>query len=198
MRIRALTISQPWASMIAAGIKWVENRHWDAPASCLGGMIAIHAGKGLQYLTKEEVSDYSTGAIIATAKLARCIRIGDIRRGAIETPDVIVDRLSVTYRQLAEHPFTGGTVCWVLQDIQAIEPIAYRGAQGLWWAEIEPVPCDPARYAPPALSTMMRAHHGSTSEGAAPQRSESMRQLYAWLASNRAEAESILRRTIDE
>jgi hypothetical protein len=42
--IPALTIWQPWASLIAAGAKPYEWRGWPAPERLIGQRIAIHAG----------------------------------------------------------------------------------------------------------------------------------------------------------
>jgi hypothetical protein len=42
-RMFALTVYQPWASLIAAGGKPVEWRGWPAPAFVIGKRIAIHA-----------------------------------------------------------------------------------------------------------------------------------------------------------
>ena len=41
----AITLHQPWASLIALGIKTVETRSWPAPARLIGHTIVIHAGK---------------------------------------------------------------------------------------------------------------------------------------------------------
>ncbi|WP_370325271.1 ASCH domain-containing protein [Euzebya sp.] len=43
--MKALTVRQPWASLIVLGVKDVENRSWSAPAGIIGQRIAIHAGK---------------------------------------------------------------------------------------------------------------------------------------------------------
>lgn len=43
--MKALTIRQPWASLIALGVKTIETRSWRAPQSLIGQTIAIHAGK---------------------------------------------------------------------------------------------------------------------------------------------------------
>ena len=43
--MRALTIWQPWASLIAEGVKTIETRSWPAPESVIGDRIAIHAAK---------------------------------------------------------------------------------------------------------------------------------------------------------
>ena len=40
--MRALTIRQPWASLIAAGVKTIETRSWSTKYR---GPLAIHAGK---------------------------------------------------------------------------------------------------------------------------------------------------------
>lgn len=42
--IKALTIWQPWASLILIGAKPYEFRGWKPPASLIGQRIAIHAG----------------------------------------------------------------------------------------------------------------------------------------------------------
>jgi hypothetical protein len=42
--MKALTIWQPWASLIMAGAKPVEWRGWPCPRWIVGQRIAIHAG----------------------------------------------------------------------------------------------------------------------------------------------------------
>lgn len=43
--MKALTVRQPWASLIALGVKTIETRSWRAPKALIGERIAIHAGK---------------------------------------------------------------------------------------------------------------------------------------------------------
>lgn len=52
--MKALTISQPYASLIANGEKWIENRRWE---TLYRGKLAIHAGKGTQYLDRDELRE---------------------------------------------------------------------------------------------------------------------------------------------
>ncbi|MEO8269199.1 MAG: ASCH domain-containing protein, partial [Aureliella sp.] len=73
--MKAITISQPFATLIASGEKWIENRTW--PTSHRG-RIAIHAGLGKQYLNKKELEEYPTGCIVAIGKLVACERIKKI------------------------------------------------------------------------------------------------------------------------
>lgn len=42
--MKALTIWQPWASMIMAGVKPFEFRSWRPPRATIGQRIVIHAG----------------------------------------------------------------------------------------------------------------------------------------------------------
>ena len=42
--MRALTIQQPWATLIARGRKSIETRSWPAPPALIGQRLAIHAG----------------------------------------------------------------------------------------------------------------------------------------------------------
>ena len=81
--VYAITLHQPWASLIALGIKTVETRSWPAPARLVGQRIAVHAGKPLvrragaaieRELLARWVDDWRviipTGAVVATAVLA--------------------------------------------------------------------------------------------------------------------------------
>jgi hypothetical protein len=43
--MKALTLTEPWASAVAAGFKRIETRSWRAPHFVVGQRIAIHAAK---------------------------------------------------------------------------------------------------------------------------------------------------------
>ncbi|HUY98590.1 MAG TPA: ASCH domain-containing protein [Verrucomicrobiae bacterium] len=74
--MKALTIRQPWASLIAAGIKDVENRSW--PTAHRGPLL-IHAGMGLDHDALAEWRDclpatLPRGRVIARVELVDCVR----------------------------------------------------------------------------------------------------------------------------
>jgi activating signal cointegrator 1 len=76
-KIKAISLHQPWASLIARGYKKYETRSW--PTS-YRGPIAIHAAKKflhvpqlLQLLGKKEKSDFPLGAVVAIADLTDCL-----------------------------------------------------------------------------------------------------------------------------
>jgi hypothetical protein len=45
--MKAISIKQPWASLIANGIKDIENRTWKCPKKYIGQRVLIHASKAL-------------------------------------------------------------------------------------------------------------------------------------------------------
>jgi len=129
--MKALTISQPFATLIASGEKWVENRRW---YTTYRGPLAIHAGKGLQCLDREEIKDYPTGCIIATATLAGCVvrELLQKKWRYEKTRHELVPGCNVTWMQVMEHPYTEGPFCWILENVQQIDPVPIKGQQGLW------------------------------------------------------------------
>lgn len=129
--MKALTISQPWANLIASGLKFVENRTW---ATSYRGPLAIHAGKGSQYLTPQQLALYPTGCIVATCELVECVHIDKLREKArFGTLHQFVGKDSKkTIHEVLLHDFTEGPYLWILDDIRPIQDYTIRGAQGLW------------------------------------------------------------------
>ncbi len=128
--MKAITISQPYASLIASGEKWVENRTWPTNYR---GPIAIHAGKGMQYLTKEELSKHPTGVVVAIAELTASIMLDEIRdRAATFRRNNLIVGSCKNWSEVSRHKHVEGPWCWILEDIKKIEPIIATGKQGLW------------------------------------------------------------------
>jgi activating signal cointegrator 1 len=130
--MKALTISEPYASMIANLEKFVENRFWSTPYR---GLLADHAGKGTQYLTKEELKKYPTGCIVAVTTLSACVSYQLVKRKASDrkTANEIIPGTRKTWRQVYDHPHTEGPQCWIVENVVKLpEPIPCKGAQGLW------------------------------------------------------------------
>jgi hypothetical protein len=143
--MKAISIWQPWAQAIAVGAKRIETRAW---WTAHRGPLAIHAAKrsddelrqmyewGLFEAVRRagfaRFDDLPLGAVVATCRLAECIRATD------------VDGLTRQERDLGD--YSPGRYAWVLSDVRAVKtPIQYRGAQGLFEIPIigEPVPGDP-------------------------------------------------------
>lgn len=95
--MKAVSLWQPWASLIALGAKTIETRSWKAPGSLIGEQIAIAATASMPPYGKRYVSGITLsrdawgfwrlttplgivdpvplGAVVATAVLADCVPI---------------------------------------------------------------------------------------------------------------------------
>ena len=129
--MKAITLWQPWASMVAAGEKTVETRTW---RTSYRGRLAIHAAKYVvpelrqdfrdraEFVLHQPLEAFPRGAIVAVVSLY------DIVRTEKWHPSV--------FRQMWGD-FTPGRWAWKFARIVAIDPpILARGQQGMWeWNE---------------------------------------------------------------
>lgn len=131
--MKALTICQPYAELIARGEKLIENRAWSTPYR---GLLAIHAGKSREWLDHDDLTEYPDmvfGAVIAIATLADCIHLRGVPN---ELPEAWV--YDPRYADHANGPW-----CWVLADVRRIRPMPCNGSQGLWESPLSPGAVDP-------------------------------------------------------
>ncbi len=130
---RVITLQEPWASLVAEGIKTIETRSWPCYQY---GSIFIHASKALIPQTDERRTELSTllsgslhyGEIIAECELSNCILIDDSYAKRIEKENPLCFRCG---------DFTPGRYAWVLSNIRPIKPIPIRGKQGIWYSELD-------------------------------------------------------------
>src|ERR1700732_4369319 len=59
--MKAISLWQPWASLIACGAKPYETRDWAPPESMIGQPIAIHAAKKIDKGAAEFAQDLMYG-----------------------------------------------------------------------------------------------------------------------------------------
>lgn len=134
--MKALTISQPYANLIASGEKWVENRTWHTDYR---GPLAIHAGRGTQYLTHWELGAYPTGVVIAVCRLIACLSVEETKKSLdlASLPDGARRFGWEFFREFLDHEYTEGPYGLVLADVQKFsEHIPATGHQFLWdWDE---------------------------------------------------------------
>jgi len=73
MIIKALSLKQPWASLVAEGHKSIETRRW---RTYYRGPLLICASKSVDrdaiMLTGPDLKDYPRGVALAVTKLAGC------------------------------------------------------------------------------------------------------------------------------
>jgi hypothetical protein len=124
--VKALTICQPYAHLIAQGRKTCENRTWETRYR---GLLYIHAGKSRQWLNLDEdgtddgihVDQMEFGAVVAICRLAACLHIDS--RLLPEWTAKMTDE---------QKGHVSGEYCWILTDVHPVQPFPWKGAQGLW------------------------------------------------------------------
>jgi hypothetical protein len=124
--MKAITLTQPWATLIALGAKCIETRSW---RTFYRGPLAIHAGKKLPFWVFRDVLEahgefhgfleLPLGAIVATCTLVDCVRI---------TLDNVPPAPECVFGD-----YTAGRWAWHLSEVKALaEPVPARGRLGLW------------------------------------------------------------------
>ncbi len=116
--MKALTLYQPWATIIVHGPKRIENRRWAPPIWLMKKRIAIHAGQKFDIKTWSELAKH----------IPPEFRSKDVPRGAILGTAILDSVVAESLDMWFSGPFG-----WVLKDIVAFpEPIPCRGWQKLW------------------------------------------------------------------
>lgn len=138
--MKAITIIQPWATLIALGEKRFETRSWPTKHR---GPIAVHAGKKLdkdaiqdpviyQAILKHgfrHMRDMPLGAVVAVADLTECYQSVD------EWSDgyVLDNGVYVATPEWCFGDFTPGRYAWEMSNVQQLaEPVPVKGQQRLW------------------------------------------------------------------
>jgi hypothetical protein len=124
--MKAISICQPWASAIVAGIKQVENRTW---ATTHRGPILIHASLSTRWFGIIEPA-------LLDAIESRCGDMRGLVRGAIigvANIEAIEDVDTIRRRMPEQAEWAFGPLCWVLKDPRRFgSPIACSGRLSLW------------------------------------------------------------------
>lgn len=150
--MKAITIWQPWASLLVRGEKLYETRSW---ATSYRGPIAIHAAarpvqqtiddlvRGVIFATVEDLIDDANADTLACidrlfpdpgelTQLPTGAIIGTallVRCNAIN--EAFLSRLSEQETDLGD--FSPGRYAWEFEDMKLLaEPIPVKGMQGLW------------------------------------------------------------------
>ena len=151
--MKAITILQPYASLIACGAKKIETRSWK---TSYRGKIAIHAGKNWPAIVTDKtqrlpesihlalcwkggysrLDDLPMGSVIAIAELVDCqkvcgrisLKLGN-ERGEIA---VLENDTRITGYELEFGDLSYGRYAWILANARPIKPVPAKGKQRLW------------------------------------------------------------------
>jgi hypothetical protein len=148
--MKALTLTQPWATLVAIGAKRIETRSW---STSYRGPLAIHAAKGFPgeakrvcesrlfcrvmgwpecppQLTQEWLDDNARrikalplGCVVATAQMVHCL----------ETSLIYTFVSPFTEQERAFGNYDPGRFGFLLEDVMRLaDPIPAKGALGFW------------------------------------------------------------------
>lgn len=122
--MKVITLKQPWATLVAEGLKKYEFRSWKYNYR---GEILIHAGKGIDAVAmnkfKNSNLEFPSARIIAKVNIVDCIELNE----------------DINKKIISENPMVYGNktdrtgYAWVLNNVEKInsrEPVS--GKQGIW------------------------------------------------------------------
>jgi hypothetical protein len=154
--MKALTLTQPWATLVALGEKQIETRSWKTPYR---GPLAIHSAKGFPedcearcyeepfYTALGRPNIITSGIdlaldpilprgfVLATCKLVGCVKTDYLQRGKPIPSNgwPSTEAFELTEDEWAFGDYSPGRWAWLLADISMLsKPIAARGYQFLW------------------------------------------------------------------
>lgn len=141
--IRAISLWQPWASLVALGLKQYETRHWMTDYQ---GPLAIHAAKRWTKGQEDVLVDLARrferireafvfDGTLRPLPLGHIVCVGyltDVKLTQWVYPYTTWD-MPERQMEIAVGDWTPGRYAWKLEDVQRFEePIPARGAQGFW------------------------------------------------------------------
>jgi hypothetical protein len=151
--MKALTVWQPWATLIAIGAKPYEFRGWKPPKSMIGQRLAIHAGarpirrvEVLELLNQCKHPEhygrpsfhveralpvlracYDGTAALPLSHIVCTVTLGEPKRGDLCAVEFGEDAANDSNR---DGTFNWG---WPMLEVAELQPpVSARGAQGFW------------------------------------------------------------------
>lgn len=148
--MKAISLWQPWASLMAIGHKIIETRSW---YTGYRGPLAIHAAKRVfippdpefvKALEELQINcfDLPRGAIVGTCYLTACVRVEDFPALLnIATVHSSSSEKARKIEKIKKQKIFGdcspGRFLWLISDAKKLEtPIPWRGHQGFFEVEI--------------------------------------------------------------
>lgn len=122
--MRVITLKQPWATLVAEGLKKYEFRSWKYSYR---GELLIHAGKGIDEEAMKKFENlnlkYPQSRIVAKVRILDCIELNDeINKKIISENELVYD-----------HKYDRTGYAWKLEFIEKInDDEEISGKQGIW------------------------------------------------------------------
>lgn len=127
--MKAVSLWQPWATLMWLRLKKNETRGW---ATSYSGDLAIHAAKHIEKSVlhlpefQKALAPYGidllkehAGKVLCVVNLRACVQSWKIRP-------------TLSAEELAFGDYSTGRFAWITDSLRPIEPFSYRGQQGLF------------------------------------------------------------------
>ena len=125
--MKVLTIKQPFATLIAEGLKEYEFRTWKTKYR---GEFLIHAGKGIDKEAMKRYEhlnlSYPKGQIIAKVTLTDCVLIDDEMKKKLKEKDPLVYYGMINSKSDKIH------YGFKMENVKKIKPIDINGQLSFW------------------------------------------------------------------
>jgi hypothetical protein len=150
--MKAISLWQPWASLMAAGYKRIETRSWAPRGLKPGQLVAIHAAKRWTADERDTCEDWPFGDCLALAErrglwsfdkppLGCVVAIARFHHAAPTLGGFDFEHMTDEEYEFGN--FMPGRFGWVFSEVRPLAPIHAKGMQGIF--EWEP-PADIARH----------------------------------------------------
>lgn len=147
-RLRCVSLTQPWATLVACGAKHVETRSWEPRGLRRGEWLAIHAARGFPAEDQFAVGRAPFAEALAAAWLARRLPMtaeyGALPRGAViglvrfhhaeRITSTFRSTLPPTERAFGDYGLGRWAWCFDTAALPLV-PVPLLGHLGLWWWE---------------------------------------------------------------
>jgi activating signal cointegrator 1 len=133
----ALSLTQPWATLVVAGAKLVETRSWRTPHR---GHLAIHASKGFPRWAKDLCSEepFLSALIVAGLASERDLPLGALL-GSVSLVDCVpttgIEVADISDQERAFGDYSPNRWAWLLENPERHTPQPCNGALSLWDVE---------------------------------------------------------------
>lgn len=130
--MKALTLTQPWAQLVAIGAKKIETRSW---STNYRGWLAIHAGKSKPAYARhythnsESIVDAFAGTRMTFYNMPRGVIVAVAQ--LIACRPILGDPETAGEKDFGD--FTPGRFAWYLENVIVVDPvIPCQGTLGLF------------------------------------------------------------------
>lgn len=122
--MRAISLWQPWATLLVRGVKKIETRGWDTKYR---GDLIIHAAKKTGH---EELEDWKSGADYYGLSFSHGAYVGIVNLHDTKPSEWFKN---LTLQELTLGNYANGRFGWLCQNFREFtEPLPAKGQQGFW------------------------------------------------------------------